>query len=273
MRSPLVWVGGKFYLAKAIIGLFPPHKCYVEVFGGAGHVLMQKYRSPVEVYNDINGEVVNFFLQLRDRPEELKRKCELSPYSRALYEAWKKDPLPDDPLERAARFFFLLRSSMNKGWPLTGWAHSKKKNSASFYHSGIAQFLEVAKRLFAVQIECKDFRYIIDTYDSLETLFYCDPPYVELEHYYAGGFNEQDHRDLAAKLNNIQGKAIVSYYPHSLVDELYKGWRKEEVQCVKHSEGLTKNNDKAMRARSVELLLMNYPRPQVNYPIAKARGL
>ncbi|GFP38287.1 DNA adenine methylase, partial [Candidatus Hakubella thermalkaliphila] len=86
---------------------------------------------------------------------------------------------------------------------------------------------------------------------------------VGLEKYYAGGFTEQNHRDLAAKLNSIKGKAIVSYYPHPLVDEIYKGWRKEEVHAVKWSEGITKGNDKAVRTRSVELLLMNYPSQQM----------
>lgn len=102
-----------------------------------------------------------------------------------------------------------------------------------------------------VQIECRDFREIIRVYDSPDTLFYVDPPYIGRERYYAGGFTEQDHRELAAMLHNIQGKAIVSYYDDPLLLDLYPDWERETFQG-------TKQIVNGVNGGAEELLLMNF---------------
>ncbi|MBG9774237.1 DNA adenine methylase [Brevibacillus laterosporus] len=238
-KSTLIWFGGKGKVAKHIITKFPKHRVYVEPFGGAAHVIAQKDPVANEVYNDIDGNVVNFLLVLRDMPERLAQSCQSLPYSRELYEKWKREEMPLDPFEKAVRFFYLNRSGMSRGngpgCAMTGWRHSISagQNPAKGYLGACRRMNIFAERLRGVMIEHLDFRKVITKYDSSETLFYVDPPYVGRERFYAGGFAEKDHRDLAEILSQIKGKAIVSYYADPLVDEIYKGWQRETFQSLK----------------------------------------
>lgn len=264
-RSPLIWFGGKGKQADLIISKMPGHKVYVEPFGGAAHVISRKPRVNHEVYNDIDGTVVNFILQAIERPEELTEACQQLPYSRELYEKWRKEPLPSDPFEKAIRFFYLNRSAISKGnaeeVPNTGWRHSTSsgQNPAMGYVSASKAIVSFAKRMQGVMIENRDFREIIEKYDSDEALFYVDPPYISREKYYAGGFTEKDHRELAELLNNCKGKVIISYYPDPLLIELYKGWNIETHQTYKQVVG-----GENMVAPAEELLIMNYEIKQLS---------
>jgi len=258
LRSPITWLGGKNALAPKIISLLPKHVCYVEPFGGAAHVLIQKPSSPTEVYNDINGDVVNFLMVLRDRREELYRSVATLPYSRALFDEWRKGPAPTDRLERATRWFYINRSCVSGDMRYPGWKKGAQRwNAARYYRSACELLLPVGERLAFVQFECRDFRYVIENYDRPTTVFYVDPPYVDHEGYYAGGFTEQDHRDLAGLLSGIKGKALVSYYACGLVDELYPGWAREEIQVAKYAHV----NVDGTRTLGTEVLLMNYQPP------------
>ncbi|MFW6328195.1 MAG: DNA adenine methylase, partial [Bacteroidota bacterium] len=107
MRSPITLTGSKHYQAQWIISNFPKHKIYVEAFGGGAHVLIQKNPSKVEIYNDINDNLVNFLMIARDRPEELYRACDNLPVSRSLFEKWKWEPTPEDDFEKAVRYFYI----------------------------------------------------------------------------------------------------------------------------------------------------------------------
>ncbi|MBE0342514.1 DNA adenine methylase, partial [Paenibacillus sp. 28ISP30-2] len=133
-RSPLIWFGGKSKVAQHIISKFPEHRVYIEPFGGAAHVIAQKKKVVHEVYNDIDGKVVNFLMVAREEPERLKEACESLPYSRMLYEQWLNEPLPRDPFERAVRFFYMNRSGISQGnaneIARTGWRHSTKSGSS-----------------------------------------------------------------------------------------------------------------------------------------------
>lgn len=261
-RSPLIWFGGKSKVAHHIISKMPPHTCYVEPFGGAAHVIAQK--SPVysEIYNDIDGEVVNFLLVARAEPQRLQKACESLPYSRSLYEKWKREQPPDDYFERALRFFYVNRSGIAKGnsdsafSTDTGWRHSKEHNTARTYQSACQLITSFAERMKSVMIDNRDFRDILRVYDSPTTLFYVDPPYIGREKYYAGGFTEQDHRDLAELLNKIKGMAIISYYSDPLLDELYSSWHRETFQAAR--QVVNGNNNTAE-----ELLLMNFDSGQL----------
>lgn len=139
IRSPLIWFGGKSKYADLIISKMPVHKKYVEVFGGAAHVIVQKPRVNHEVYNDIDGNLVNFIMTARDNYKALMTACESLPYSRELYERWKKEKMPLDPFEKAVRFFYLNRCGISRGnvdeVPKTGWRHSTKsgQNPANGY--------------------------------------------------------------------------------------------------------------------------------------------
>ncbi|MGV6934079.1 DNA adenine methylase [Paenibacillus sp. CMM36] len=262
VRSPLIWFGGKGRVAQHIISKMPPHTCYVEPFGGAAHVIAQKPPVYSEVYNDIDGEVVNFLLVAINEPLRLQQACDALPYSRQLYEEWKRSKPPDDDFTRAVRFFYVNRSGIAKGnsdsafSTDTGWRHSKEHNTARTYRSATDIIPAFAKRMSSVMIDNRDFRDIIRVYDGPDTLFYVDPPYIGREKYYAGGFAEQDHRDLAKMLKGIKGKAILSYYADPLLDELYPGWHRETFQAAR--QVVNGNNNMAQ-----ELLLMNFDNRQL----------
>lgn len=263
LRSPLIWFGGKGKVAHHIISRMPEHKTYVEPFGGAAHVITQKPRIAHEVYNDIDGELVNFLLVARAEPKRLSEACESLPYSRQLYEQWKNEELPHDEFERAVRFFYLNRSAVAKGngpgGNKTGWRHSTQstQNPAMGYQSACKLIPAFADRFKGVMIEHEDYRTIIEKYDSPHVLFYVDPPYIGRERFYAGGFTEQDHRELAELLNNIKGKAIVSYYDDPLLLEIYPKWRRETFDSFKQ----VVNGDNCY---AEELLLMNFDDGQMN---------
>ncbi|MEC0248863.1 DNA adenine methylase [Paenibacillus chitinolyticus] len=115
VRSPLIWFGGKSKYASHIINRFPEHNQYREPFVGACHVISQKERVTHEVINDIDSNLVNFLIVVRSDPDRFSQAAEKLPYSRWLYEKWRREPLPDDSFERAVRWFYLNRSGITKG--------------------------------------------------------------------------------------------------------------------------------------------------------------
>lgn len=258
-RSPLIWFGGKGKVAQHIISKMPDHTCYVEPFGGAAHVIAQKPPVYSEVYNDIDGEVVNFLMMAISEPDRLQQACDELPYSRELYEKWKRKEPPNDEFTRAVRFFYVNRSGIAKGnsdsafSTDTGWRHSREHNTARTYRSACQVIPEFSKRMSTVMIDNRDFRDIFRVYDGPDTLFYVDPPYIGREKYYAGGFTERDHRDLAEILNSIQGKVLLSYYDDPMLTELYPDgkWWREGFQAARQVVNGSNNT-------AQELLLMNY---------------
>lgn len=255
VHSPIRWFGGKFYLAKAIISLIPEsHKTYVEPFGGGGHVLTQKLPSEREIYNDIDMDVVNFLEVMKEDSDKLINSLETIPTSRYLLEKWKVEELPEDKFERAVRWFYLLRQRIT---PInnnlkSGWRAGKYKNAAFDYQNAVKRIRDFDKRLRNVRIENRDFREIIEQYDSPETVFFIDPPYVDREHFYKGGFTQNDHIELAQILSSIQGKAIVTYYTDPLIEELYEGWIRYEEDSFVASVG------SGERRREKEIIFCNY---------------
>lgn len=262
--SPLIWFGGKGRMAEHIISKMPPHKCFVDLFGGAAHVISQKPMITNEVYNDIDGDLVNFILVARAQTAQLVKACETLPYSRELYERWKREEMPKDDFERAVRFFYLNRSGIAKGNSSydTGWRHSREHNTARTYQHACERIEAFAKRMSNVMIDNRDFREIIRVYDSPETLFYVDPPYINRETRYK--LVEQDkakplklHHDLADALNKVEGKVVLSYYDHPLLDELYPHWSREYFGAVRQVVNGSNNS-------SEEMLLMNFEVKQLS---------
>jgi DNA adenine methylase len=248
-RPVLRYYGGKFRMAPWIVSMFPVHHIYVELFGGAASVLLQKPRSAAEVYNDLDGELVNLFRVLRDarQASELRRLLELTPYAR---EEWVDSYLEsDDPVERARRS--IVRSFMgfgssaflatSRGPRRTGFRrklHSAEGVLPSVDWAGYpGQVPLFCERLRGVLIECRDYESVLAYYDRPDALIYADPPYVQAtrsscEHRYRHDMSDADHRRLAALLSQITGMAVVSGYAHALYDhDLYVGWQRHERQA------------------------------------------
>lgn len=242
-RPALRYHGGKWRMAKWIIGHMPAHKCYCEPFGGAASVLLQKAPAYIEVYNDKGRRVVQFFKVLRERPEAFIRAIELTPYSRAEFQ--QAHERCDDELEAARRFYILSRQG--RGGPTarwnTGWRFQRAQNRGARVvedFTDVDHLWDIAARLRMVQIECDDALPTIRRFDDPETLFYVDPPYVwstrskwatsNNGYAYEHELDDDGHRELAALLHTIRGMAIVSGAPGPLYDELYAGWRRVAIQ-------------------------------------------
>jgi DNA adenine methylase len=248
-RNPVKWSGGKWRLSKWILETMEgiPHTIYCEPFGGGASVLLRKPHSPRvrDVYNDLDGDIVNFFTVLRDREDELVRAIALTPYAE---EEWRLSYQPsEDPLERARRTYVRLRQSypgdrqaaFHKGGAGNGWLW-KHSDGAAFYTPGLpdtgvlAQWQPVdymhaaAARLRQVEINNNDWREVVKRYDGPGTLFYVDPPYLKSatrgSDMYLDNMTPDDHRELAEWLNAAEGMSIVSGYPSPLYEELYAGW-------------------------------------------------
>lgn len=244
-RPALRYHGGKWKLGKWIIEQFPEHDCYVEPFGGGGSVLLQKERSYVEVYNDINKLVVNFFRVLREKPDELINAIELTPYSRQ--EFIESQEYVDDPVELARRFYIWSWQGRGRGGVVEKGAwrfmsrNTRKKTPSDDWCNNQHLWL-VVQRLKRVQIECDDALKVIKRFDDKNTLFYVDPPYVPetrgsrwSKTAYANDYTVDDHVRLADVLHSVEGKVILSGYHSGLYDGLYGDWEQIEKQGEKDS--------------------------------------
>lgn len=234
VRPALRYHGSKWLMAPWIISHLPvEHGVYVEPFCGALAVLLRKRRSALEVANDLDGEVVNFFAMLRNRTDELIEAIRLTPYARAEMEL-AMEPAEDD-LERARRFYvkaYQTQSGPTGRWR-SGWRISTKSHVApSMTFANVEHLYEVAERLRGVAFECAAAAEVIKRYDSADTLFYLDPPYVSETrgrwkgHAYAHEMSTDDHLALAAQLHEVKGMAVLSGYRCDLYDEQFADWHR-----------------------------------------------
>lgn len=230
---PLRWTGGKWKMADWIISQFPPHELYCEPFAGGAAVFFRKWPSRIEILNDLNGDVVNFFTMLRTRPAELVQAIDLTPYSRAEYEL-AYEPC-DEPMEKARRFYVLSRQSFGAyAGKKTGWRSQRNWNRGTSITGEWARLdglLMAADRLKDALIECDDAAAVIQRYDGARALFYVDPPYVlssrsqgAKRQRYTHEMTDADHRELATVLHQVQGMVLLSGYRSALYAELYPGW-------------------------------------------------
>ena len=269
-RIAFGWYGGKFSHLDWLLPLLPACHHYCEPFAGSAAVLLNRESSPVETYNDIDGEVVNFFRVLRDEHEALIRAIALTPFSReeyhqAIYESGENI----NAVERARRFYIRARQTrtgLAQTASLGRWANCKNTSRAgmsgvvSRWLGGVQALDSIAERLLRVQIENRPAIDLIRLYDSPDTLFYCDPPYLHATRgdakAYGFEMDEAQHRELARTLNACQGKVAVSGYEHPLMDELFK----PDLWCKTRGADKTIHSTKGSR---VEVLWTNYdPRPQ-----------
>ncbi len=239
------WYGGKFSHLKWLLPLLPECRHYCEPFAGSAAVLLNRKPSPVETYNDIDGEVANFFSVLRDQKERLIEAIGLTPFSREeFYRAVSVNGASKElPALERGRLFFVRARQARTGLAQTAslgrWANCKNTSRAgmsgvvSRWLGSIEDLPEIALRLLRVQIENRPAVEVVSLYDDRDTLFYCDPPYVHSTRgdakAYGFEMNDGEHRDLARALNRAKAMVAVSGYRCDLMDELYKGWRCNEA--------------------------------------------
>jgi len=248
-RPAFRYHGSKHLLSGWIIGHIPyAHDAYVEPFGGSAAVLLQKARSPLEIYNDLNEDVVNFFRVLREQPEELIRAIRLTPFAKREWELSFEETA--EPLEKARRFYARAYMSIagattqnNPGFRRQkvlskGINGDKKMTPAAVSFTKVDHLYQVAERMTGVQIEADDALGLIQRYDAVETIFYVDPPYVFetrgrwKDTAYTHEMSDAQHVELAETLQACQGMVILSGYACPLYADLYEatGWRRVDRQ-------------------------------------------
>ncbi len=266
LKSPLKWYGGKTQLAKKLLPLIPKHKTYVEAFAGSAALFFGKDVSDVEVINDLNSGLVNFYRVLRD-PEKYSRfeyLVNLTPFSREEFlfcrDTWQSCT---HDAEKAYRWFVMMRQSYGAmghsfGLAIT-YGTKGRGSSVGGYLSAIDRLPEINERLRGVQIENLDFRRLIETYDRPGTFFYLDPPYVHSTRKstkdYHHEMTDHDHEDLIEILVAMQGKAMLSGYANPMYERLQcAGWQRHDFETTASViNGKTSDKREAKRVESVWL--------------------
>lgn len=217
LRTPITYYGGKQKLISEILPLIPPHRLYCEPFVGGAAIYFAKEKSAVEVINDTNKELINFYAVCKNRFHDLQSLVRTTLHSREqhddAYVIYSKPHLHDE-VRRAWAVWVLSTQSFSA--MLDGsWGFDKKKHTTSLkIHNRKEEFTEqLAIRLQTTQVECADALYIIKSRDTKDSFFYIDPPYYnsDLGHY--DGYSEKDYEELLKLLSSIEGKFILSSYP------------------------------------------------------------
>ncbi len=257
MKTPLSYYGGKQQLASRIIKLIPNHQIYVEPFLGGGAVFWAKDPSTVEVINDINGELINFYEILKRDFTDLQTRIKISLHSRDLHH--KATVINNNPdmfsrLDRAWAVWVLSAQSFGSaldgsfGYDRTGATSKKIDNKRQAFTP------DLAIRLQQVQIESADALRIIRSRDTPETFHYCDPPYVGTDQGHYDGYTQEDFDMLLTCLSQIEGKFLLSSFRNkSLSDFIDRhSWHSLEIRMNKP---MSKNN----RGKKIEVVTANYP--------------
>lgn len=254
-KSLLNWVGGKRLLRKKIEPLIPQDiKSYLEPFGGAGWVLFYKDKwADLEVYNDLDGRLVNLFRVVKYHPDALKEELKLLLGSREMFTQFMQNQGITD-IQRAARFLFVITRSFG-GRGQTFGTVKKSSGGASKSQFNISIKIDsIHKRLDKVLIENRSFEKFITQYDHDKAFFYCDPPYTSGCGYETTSTEAFDHEKLRNTLKNIEGRFLLSYDDSPKVRELYKGF---DIIATERLNGI--NNRTQKNKMFKELLIANYP--------------
>ncbi len=284
VKACFPWIGGKGKLLWLIRKLFPSQiKCFVDVFGGSGSVLLSRplKKGCVEIYNDFNSNLTNLFFCIKNRPLALIRELGFLPLNardefNVLLKFFKKEEFTNEYLEenldlakayleppqyeelrgllleraslgdviRAANYYKLIRCSYNSS--TTAFA-ARPCDIRQFFHL----IWDCSRRFAKVVVENKDFESLIRQYDGDGTAFYCDPPYYQAEDCYAVEFSMRDHARLHGVLRNCKGFVMVSYNDCRFIRRLYRDfyiYRTDRPNSMSHKTG----------SRYGELILTNY---------------
>lgn len=265
INSPIKWVGGKSRFRTQIVSLLPQHSCYVELFAGGAWVLFAKPLSPVEILNDIDQELINFYRVLRERPNELIESFEWELASRAEFERLADaDPHTMTDVQRAHRFFYLIMA----GWggefnyprfqtSITDGGHGNRLIGALKHLQD--KLLPVHKRLQTVIIECLDWQTCFTRYDRSKVVMYIDPPYPDNKvNYHHNMRSWEEHERLAFNLRRAQCDWILSSYDKPEIRHLYD---RHYIIPVQAFSGMVVKKGEGERVLNKEVLITNFPPP------------
>lgn len=249
MNSFISWIGGKKLLRKAILEQFPKPGTfdrYIEVFGGAAWLLFsEESHAKMEVYNDINGELVNLFRIVKYHPDALQKELDGTLMSREMFLDAIQPARGLTDIQRAARFWIAIKESFGTDLRSFACRNHNMQNAV--------EFIKVAStRLNKVLIENVDFGRLIKTYDRDSALFYLDPPYYDAEKYYPDRFQPEDHLRLKESLEHINGRFILSYNDCVEIKKMYDGFT--IIEAERNDNFVSKNGGRKYK----ELIIKNY---------------
>lgn len=283
--SFIKWVGGKSQLRKEIISLIPPHKTYVETFGGAGWVLFGKPPSPVEYLNDIDNGLINLYLVVRDHLDEFTDRLNGLPISETLFKV-AIDDIPSGYLDGistvsqgytkmdlkgaedahgipsvddAVRLYYIIANAYNgkiAGHPSFSVNADRESSFVKFYS---LDWQGIQNRLKRVTILNRDFGDILKLLDKPETFFYLDPPYIcatDNRRYYRYTFTREDHSRLLVYLTELEGMFLLSYGNTPEIREMYSDFTILESSLMEN-----------------ELFILNYEPPEPPFYSPCSKGI
>lgn len=260
MKTPIKYWGGKQQLADKIISLIPPHHCYTEAFFGGGAVFFQKPVSKVEIINDLNDNMVNFYKVVKRGFPALASEIDVTLYSEHQFRQAKEIWLNSTSNEEVMRAWavFVLSHQSFSGIMGNSWAHSDTQNLAKKYDNMKKLFDErYCKRMQSVQFFCRDAIDVIALCDSPTTFHFVDPPYFNSDMGHYDGYTADDFRKLLDLLGKLQGKFLLTTYPSDILAEYSEkfGW-----QTIKHE--MHKSASTIAGTMKTEVFTMNYAPPQ-----------
>lgn len=255
LKTPISYYGGKQNMLPVILPKIPEHKIYVEPFFGGGAVFFAKQPSKVEVINDFNAMVVNFYEQLKLNFSKLKSLIEATPYSRQAYQKAMviyENPFLFSPVKKAWAFWIGAIQGYNN--QIRNWraSHPSRKEVNLNFNKKELISPDIVKRLEFVQIECVEALYLIERLDNPDTFFYIDPPYVGANQGHYGGYTQEHFNNLLNLISGLKGKFLLSSYPNEKLSEYAEkfGWKIDECKMLLRSSNTKKNK--------IECLTSNY---------------
>lgn len=254
MKTPCAYYGGKQKMVKYILPLIPDHRVYCEPFAGGLAIFFAKEKSKVEVINDINGEVVNFYEILKTRFEDLHKKVDITMHSRSQFNKAKKiyrNPKKYDTVERAWAFWMVTNQSHTHkigGGFKTSDRLAKGGNPAVTLRNRKRQFSIYEDRMMDTDIECMDALELIERRDSIHTFFYLDPPYYNSDMGHYRGYKLDDFKNLLDLISGIKGRFLLSSYPSDILDEYTKknDWNQNKLTVKLTAGGINRTKNEVL---------------------------
>lgn len=257
-KTPITYYGGKQRLVSLILSLIPEHKLYCEPFVGGAAVFFAKEPSEMEVINDLNGEVVNFYRVCKTDFSKLEKLVQSTPHSRQVHRETQeilKNADKFDPVKRAWAFWVQTNMSFSSRI-FGGYAYERNSNGIlkRFVNKKLAFTKDLQQRLDMVDIENNDALQVIKSRDTTDSFFYCDPPYFNSDMGHYKGYTEKDFTQLLETLSEIEGKFLLSSYPSDVLDGFIKK-HKWHIITKQSGVAVTKQTNKI----KIEVLTANYP--------------
>lgn len=258
-KTPITYYGGKLSLLNHILPLIPKHKVYTESFFGGGAVFFAKQASPVEVINDTNNLVVNFYEVVQTDFRALKQKIEQTPFSRTTYTVAHtiyKMPHLFSKLSQAWAFY--VATTMGFSAIIGSWSYDKYGKKCKRFHDKKMHFEDaIFDRLQFTEIECNDACKVIESRDSLDAFHYVDPPYIDMFQGHYRGYTHEDYRKLLETLTHIKGKFLLSSYSSDLLSDytLKNSWFTKEIEKPITASKVTGGKP---RRKKTEILTANF---------------